>query len=82
MKKIQAMYLVREDQDIGPCWEILHCPIEQREKCIAWEYEAGYYCWLVNGTYCKGEFYDTWGEKMKLCQQCEVLKHMILKADR
>ena len=77
MPKKQAMYLVRDDQDIGPCWEILHCPAEQRENCVVWEYEAGDYCWFVSGTFCQGESHSTWGEKMQHCQQCVVFKSMI-----
>ncbi len=77
MQKAQAMYLVREDQNIGPCWEVRHCPSIQKENCIVWEYEAGYYCWSVSGTFCQGEVHNTWREKMKICEKCEVFQSMV-----
>ena len=60
-----------------PCWEIRDCPLEWRENCNAWEFEAGQFCWLINGTFCQGECQESWGEKMNLCRQCKVFQSMI-----
>ena len=79
MEEPQPMYLVREDLDLGPCWEVRHCSVEQKEDCIVWQYEAGYSCWTMSGTVCQGQCYDTWGEKMKVCEQCEVFRAMCPK---
>ncbi|MFC1990774.1 two-CW domain-containing protein [Chloroflexota bacterium] len=57
-----------------PCWEIRNCPMEQREKCTAWEFEAGYFCWFVNGTFCQGKMQESWSKKILLCRECEVYK--------
>ncbi|MFC1911596.1 two-CW domain-containing protein [Chloroflexota bacterium] len=62
------------DETIGPCWEIRNCPMEQREKCTAWEFEAGYFCWFVNGTFCQGKMQESWDKKIQLCRECEVYK--------
>ena len=56
-----------------PCWSALKCPLNQREHCPAWEYNAGDLCWFINGTICEGQVYKTWGEKMKNCRSCKVL---------
>ncbi|MFC2002968.1 helix-turn-helix domain-containing protein [Chloroflexota bacterium] len=65
------------DENTRPCWEIRNCPVEWRENCTAWEFKAGYFCWFINGTFCKGECQDKWGKKIKLCQQCAVFRSMI-----
>ena len=64
-------------EDVRPCWEIRDCPVEWRENCVAWEFQAGDFCWFINGTFCQGEVKDNWYDKMKLCRQCEVFKSII-----
>jgi len=65
------------DKNLRPCWEIRNCPDEWRENCTAWEYKAGNICWFINGTFCEGKFTDIWEDKMRTCQQCEVLRRII-----
>jgi len=65
------------DETIGPCWEIRNCPMEWREKCTAWEFEAGYFCWFINGTFCQGKIRESWNKKIQLCRECEVYKSML-----
>jgi transcriptional regulator with XRE-family HTH domain len=65
------------DKSIGPCWEIKNCPVDWREKCTAWEFKAGNFCWLINGTFCQGHFQGSWKEKSTICQQCDVLRGML-----
>jgi DNA-binding XRE family transcriptional regulator len=65
------------DENTGPCWEIQNCPAEWREKCAAWEFKVGYYCWFINGTFCQGKFQENWGRKIKLCRQCKVFRSML-----
>ena len=62
------------DRVLSPCWEIMNCPIEHREKCSAWELQAGDYCWFINGTYCQGKMQDSWNKKIQICRTCEVYK--------
>jgi hypothetical protein len=77
MPKKQPVYLVREDRVMIPCWEIRKCPVERRENCVVYEYEAGYYCWYMSGTLCQGTVHKTWEEKMEICRECEVYKPML-----
>ena len=65
------------DENIGPCWEIRNCPVEWREKCAAWEFKAGYFCWFINGTMCQGKVQESWGEKIILCRKCKAFQLMI-----
>ena len=37
------------------CWSIKKCPPKRRRECPAYEYKAGRFCWLINGTICKGK---------------------------
>lgn len=59
-----------------PCWDIKACPNDKKNKCPAWEFQAGDLCWFISGTICDGNAHKTWKEKMKLCRSCEVMKSM------
>src|SRR3972149_8563140 len=60
------------DENVRPCWEIMNCSSDWRDKCIIWEYKVGRYCWFFSGTYCQGSRHKSWATKMELCWQCEV----------
>ena len=60
-----------------PCWEVRICLDEWRDNCSAWEFNAGYFCWFISGTFCQGEYQGNWKKKMELCRQCEVFLSMI-----
>jgi len=60
------------NKNTKPCWEITNCPNDWRENCAAWEFNAGHFCWFINGTLCHGECQDNWEKKIEVCQQCEV----------
>ena len=59
------------------CWDIKKCPVEQKEQCPAWEFQAGRLCWFINGTICEGVVHKNWVEKMQICRSCEVLTSML-----
>jgi hypothetical protein len=59
------------------CWVVKKCPKERKEKCPAWEFQAGKLCWFVNGTICEGEIQHNWREKMRICRSCEVLNALM-----
>lgn len=65
---------ISPNDELRPCWEILACPIERRDRCPAWEYKLGNACWFVTGTICSGKVQKTWEEKIKLCRRCEYYK--------
>jgi hypothetical protein len=65
------------DKAVGNCWEIKSCPLERRETCTAWNFNAGRFCWFISGTYCQGDFQNTWKNKIQLCRQCVVFQAMI-----
>jgi len=75
-KNIYFLSAMRREgkQGLIPCWESLNCPIENREECPAWEFRAGRFCWLVNGTYCRGRVEKNWDRKMAVCKKCKIFK--------
>jgi len=77
----QVMFLVCQkvngSRNLRPCWEIMQCPIEVREQCPAWEFQAGTLCWFINGTICKGTVKKAWKDKIALCRSCEVLSSIL-----
>lgn len=56
-----------------PCWVVKKCPPERKKNCPAWEFNAGSFCWFINGTICECKARKTWKDKMVICRQCEVL---------
>lgn len=58
------------------CWVILKCPMEIRQNCPAWEFQAGNICWFINGTICHGEVQESWQNKIVICRQCKVFRSM------
>jgi len=77
----QVLFLVcqkmNSNKDTRPCWEVMQCPIEVRERCPAWEFQIGTLCWFINGTICKGTEKEAWKEKMDICRSCEVLSSIL-----
>ena len=59
------------------CWSIKKCPPKRRNECPAYEYKAGRFCWMINGTFCKGKPQKNWREKMKICRECEIILNLI-----
>jgi len=62
------------------CWEITECGREKGGKnegilgvCPAYP-DHGHSCWIVAGTFCKGEIQGTFAQKERLCVICEVYK--------
>jgi hypothetical protein len=72
----QVLFLVAmkssQNKKVSPCWVVKGCPEKTRDKCPAWEFQAGHLCWFINGTICQGKVQESWGEKMKICRQCPV----------
>ena len=76
----QAFFLIammKRNNEHDSCWTINDCPDELKKKCPTWEYKAGEYCWLINGTYCKGVIQTNWEEKMKICRTCKVIASLM-----
>ncbi len=56
------------------CWDIRQCPQVKKERCPAWEFDSGQFCWFINGTICDNTIHSSWQEKMKLCRKCPVME--------
>jgi hypothetical protein len=67
----------RDLRGAKPCWTIKKCPPKRRRECPAYEYNAGKFCWLVNGTICECKAQKNWKEKMKICRQCVVMNDLL-----
>ena len=59
------------------CWVIKKCAPKRRKQCPAYEYQAGRFCWLVNGTICECKAQKSWKEKMKICRECIVMQDLL-----
>jgi DNA-binding XRE family transcriptional regulator len=59
------------------CWLMRDCPVEKRQECPAWQFNAGNLCWFINGTICEGSPQGTWQKKMKICRECEVYRSIL-----
>jgi hypothetical protein len=68
----------RGNRDLAkPCWTIKKCPPKRRKGCPAYEYNAGRFCWLVNGTICECKAQKNWKEKIKICRECIVMNDLL-----
>lgn len=56
------------------CWDLRKCPEEKKMKCPAWEYDAGEFCWFINGTICENATCKNWEKKILVCKNCVVMK--------
>lgn len=76
----QLLFLLsRKDtrgREIGKCWDLRNCPEERRNACPAWEYNAGEFCWFINGTICEGVPSKSWEKKLEVCKNCVVMKDL------
>ena len=59
-----------------PCWAVQECPGETRERCPASEFDAGQFCWFINGTICAGNVETDWHRKMDRCRSCKVFQDL------
>lgn len=77
----QILFLVmlarRASKPSAACWTIKQCPIPVRQQCPAWEFQAGHFCWFINGTLCQGTPQRTWTSKMEICRQCRVFLNAV-----
>jgi len=77
----QTFLLLALKKDIlsvaSPCWSVKKCPRECKQKCPAWEFNAGRICWFINGTICQGKAQISWTKKMQLCRKCGVFKSVL-----
>jgi len=64
-------------REIGNCWDLRDCPEERRNACPAWEYNAGQFCWFINGTICEGVPSKSWEKKLEVCKNCAVMKDLM-----
>jgi len=69
--------LLKKGKSLRPCWTIKKCTANKKTKCPAWEFGAGDFCWLINGTICDGTAQKNWKEKMKICRSCEVFSYLL-----
>jgi methyl-accepting chemotaxis protein len=57
------------------CWDILNCTEKTRMECPAYHSEEDR-CWLIKGTWCKGDQQGDARSKMKMCMTCEAFKEL------
>jgi hypothetical protein len=69
--------LLKKEKGTKPCWKVKKCSATQKNQCPAWEFEAGDFCWLINGTTCDGTVQKDWNAKMKICRSCEVFSYIL-----
>lgn len=67
----------RGSKKTKPCWLMRRCAAEDRQNCPAWQFDAGNFCWFINGTICKGKVQESWQKKMKICRKCEVYRSIL-----
>ena len=72
-----SMSLKKKGKSIPSCWKVKKCTAKQKSQCPAWEFAAGDFCWLINGTICNGIPQKNWKQKMKICHNCKVFSYFL-----
>ncbi|MDF1577418.1 MAG: helix-turn-helix domain-containing protein [Desulfobulbales bacterium] len=65
------------EEAIRPCWVIKKCPAERKKQCPASEFQAGKFCWFINGTICECKARKNWKDKIRICKECEVMQVLL-----
>ena len=74
--KRQIYFLIsKREEGKRECWTVVHCPDERKEKCPAFEFNAGSLCWFINGTMCHGKVHKNFDDKMSVCRHCDMLQN-------
>ena len=72
------LYLQNDKSEkLKSCWQVKKCPEQVKEQCPAWKFNAGKFCWFINGTICECKAQKDWREKMKICGSCKVFKDFL-----
>lgn len=62
-----------EDPSIPTCWEVKHC---KSVDCPSYG-RKHVRCWLIAGTYCRGEVQGHFAQKLGDCAKCEIYQSSI-----
>lgn len=76
------LYMARQQgAEFGrlPCWEVMCCPAEIRETCVAYQTGQGHLCWFLTGNVAcaRREQLRGWGEKKEMCFGCPFFRFML-----
>jgi len=57
------------------CWEYMRCGRDENtgQRCPAYP-DFGRICWVIAGTFCKGQIHGTFAQKYEDCSKCEFYK--------
>ncbi len=61
------------DRQIPTCWQVKHC---QQTDCPSYS-KQHVRCWLVAGTFCRGEVQGHFAQKLGNCAKCEVYQEAV-----
>jgi hypothetical protein len=63
------------------CWQFKKCGREAGGRqspelgvCTAYIRDAGQACWMVAGTFCRGEVQGVFAEKLASCERCDFYR--------
>ena len=78
-RQLLFLYVMNRNREAPAvvCWDVMKCPMEKRQECPAWEFQAGHLCWFINGTQCENTANKESKEKMDVCRECVVLSSLL-----
>jgi len=53
-------------------------PVHLERQTLLWELNLKNLCWFLTGTFCEGKIQKNWGEKIKMCKNCDVFKQLFI----
>jgi DNA-binding XRE family transcriptional regulator len=80
-KTALMLYFAREQgQNFGKlaCWDVIKCPPQNRDECIAFRTGQGHLCWFLTGNLsCAQKPLHDWGEKKRICFRCSFFRTLL-----
>jgi DNA-binding XRE family transcriptional regulator len=70
----------RQGRNFGKlaCWDVIKCPPEHRENCVASLTGQGHLCWFLTGNLsCAQEPLQDWEEKKHACFRCTFFRTLL-----
>ena len=60
------------------CWDLLKCPPEHRDQCVAFMTGQGHLCWFLTGNLsCAQKPLHDWEEKKRICSRCSFFQKLL-----
>jgi len=82
LEKMALLLLIAREHGAGfgqlACWDAIHCPPANRERCVAYSTRQGHLCWFLTGNLnCAQKPLGGWEDKKRICLRCPFFQELL-----